>query len=212
MTPTMRNLTLRRRKRDRWTSGSAAIEFAFVAPVFFALMLGILQIGTMIFGQFALQNAVIDAGRMVRTGQAQAIDPATAPKCTGSNVTGAYPNQQAWFDDQICCGVAPLLDCSKLHVNVSSSSTGFGAAGFASTMGANGLYSDVADAYSPGNACDVVLIRATYAWPVWFPGLAQLLNSNNSADYLVNMANNSHLISGTSAFRNEPFTSGVGGC
>ena len=52
----------------------------------------------------------------------------------------------------------------------------------------------------------MVLIRATYAWPVWFPGLAQLLNSNNSGDYLVNMANNSHLIPGTAAFRNEPFT------
>ena len=212
MTATKRISRLRRRLKNRWTSGSAAIEFAFIAPVFFALMLGILQIGTMIFGQFALQNAVTEAGRMVRTGQAQAIDPATAPKCSGSGVSGAYPNQQAWFHDQICCGTAPLLDCSKVHVNVSSSTSGFSASGFASTQGANGLYTNVTDAYSPGAACDVVLIRATYAWPVWFPGLAQLLNSNNSKNYLVNMANDSHLISGTAAFRNEPFTSGVSGC
>ena len=39
------------------TRGSAAMEFAFVAPVFFALMLGIMEIGVMTFAQFALQNA-----------------------------------------------------------------------------------------------------------------------------------------------------------
>ena len=39
------------------------MEFAFVAPVFFALMLGILEIGVMTFAQFALQNSVTDAGR-----------------------------------------------------------------------------------------------------------------------------------------------------
>lgn len=212
MTTSARISRLHHRFPNRLISGSAAIEFAFVAPVFFALMLGILQIGSMIFAQFALQNAVTEAGRMIRTGQAQAIVPASAPKCSGSGVTGAYPTQQAWFQDQICCATAPLLECSKLHVNVSSSPSGFSGSGFTSTQGGNGLYTNVTDAYSPGAACDVVLIRATYAWPVWFPGLAQLLNSNNSKNYLVNMANDSHLISGTAAFRNEPFTSGVSGC
>ena len=39
-------------------------------------------------------------------------------------------------------------------------------------------FTNVANAYSPGNACDVVLVRATYSWTIWFPGLAKLLNAN----------------------------------
>jgi len=200
----------RRRMRSDSQRGSAALEFAFIAPIFFALMLGILEIGVMTFGQFALQNAVTQAGRLIRTGQAQAINPATASQCVSNNVPGNYTTSQDWFRGQICCNVSALLDCSdsKLFISVASTNAGFAAG---SAFSAN--LSNVANAYSPGTACDVVLIRATYSWPVWFPGLAQLLNSGSSANYLVNMTDASgHLLSGTAAFRNEPFTAAVAGC
>jgi Flp pilus assembly protein TadG len=201
---------LRCRMRLHSQRGSAALEFAVVAPVFFALMLGILEIGTMTFAQFALQNAVTQTGRLVRTGQAQAINFATATQCVNNNVAGNYTSAADWYRGQICCNVSGLLDCSSnaLYINVSSSSTGFSAGGgFSSSL------TNVANAYSPGNACDVVLIRATYSWPIWFPGLARLLNANAPANYLVNMADGSgHLLSATAAFRNEPFTAGVSGC
>jgi Flp pilus assembly protein TadG len=200
----------RHRMRSDSEQGSAALEFAFVAPIFFALMLGILEIGVMTFGQFALQNAVTQAGRLVRTGQAQAINPATATQCVNNNVAGNYATSQDWFRGQICCNIANLLDCSssKLFINVSSTTTGF-----ASGSAFSGALSNVTNAYSPGAACNVVLIRATYSWPVWFPGLAQLLNSGNSPNFLINMTDGSgHLLSGTAAFRNEPFTNAVSGC
>jgi hypothetical protein len=59
-------------------------------------------------------------------------------------------------------------------------------------------------------ACKVVLVRATYDWTIWFPGLAKLLNGGDN--FLVNTADGGRLLSGTSAFRNEPFNAGVGGC
>ena len=218
---------MRHRLKKDGTKGSAAIEFAFVAPVFFAMMLGILQLGTMIFGQFALQNAVTEAARQIRTGSAQTIGYASQAVCSGGSggtgTNGAYASAQQWFQDQICCGVSPLMTCSNLFVNVSSSSSGFNSGGFTSTQGGNGLYSNVTNSYSPGNSCDVVLVRATYAWPVWFPGIAQLLNLNvgsnisNSNNFLVNMSGTTngdplHFLSGTSAFRNEPYSTGIGGC
>jgi Flp pilus assembly protein TadG len=229
--PAMRMLarfsTLRHRLAKDGAKGSAAIEFAFVAPVFFAMMLGILQLGTMIFAQFALQNAVTEAARQVRVGAAQSIAYGSQAKCSGgaggSGRAGAYASSQEWFHDQVCCGVSALMNCSNLFVNVSSSSAGFASSGFASTLGANSMYSNVTNAYSPGNSCDVVLVRATYAWPIWFPGIAQLLNlqvgshTSNSNNYLVNMTGTTngdplHFLSGTSAFRNEPFSNGIGGC
>jgi Flp pilus assembly protein TadG len=201
---------LHRRFWVKSDQGSAAIEFAFVAPIFFALMLGIMEIGVMTFAQFALQNAVTNAGRLIRTGQAQAINPVSASQCINNSVAGNYSTSQDWFRGQICCGVSALLDCSnsKLFVNVSSNSGGFtSGTSFTST------FSNVTNSYSPGNACDVVLVRATYSWTVWFPGLAKLLNSNNAPNYLVNMTDGSgHLLSGTAAFRNEPFNTGVAGC
>jgi Flp pilus assembly protein TadG len=201
---------LRRAMRLKSERGSAALEFAVVAPVFFALMLGILEIGTMTFAQFALQNAVTQTARLIRTGQAQSIDPTTANQCMGNGVAGNYTSSADWYRGQICCNVSGLLDCSsnKLYINVSSNSSGFSSgSSFSSSL------SNVTNAYSPGNACDVVLIRATYAWQIWFPGLARLLNANAPANYLVNMTDGaSHLLSATAAFRNEPFTSGVSGC
>ena len=58
----------------------------------------------------------------------------------------------------------------------------------------------------------MVLVRANYVWTIWFPGLAQLLNGNNPPNYLVNSGSNGHMLTGTAAFRNEPFSAGVSGC
>jgi Flp pilus assembly protein TadG len=196
--------------------GNAAIEFAFIAPVFFALMLGILEIGFMTFAQFALQNSVTDAGRLIRTGQAQQIsaligENIPVQKCaseTGGN-QAAFANQQDWFKQQICCGVDGLMDCDNVQVTVASPSAGFGsdfnallASGTAGTF----------DGANANAACSVILVRATYVWTVWFPGLARMLNSNLPEKFLVNVGDDGRLLSGTTTFRNEPFTSGVSGC
>ncbi|MES2254332.1 MAG: TadE/TadG family type IV pilus assembly protein [Pseudomonadota bacterium] len=207
------NFTIPQFNCPRWFKsdrGSAAIEFAFIAPMFFALMLGILEIGVMTFAQFAMQNAVTDAGRLIRTGQAQ---DATAligsgiamPQCASdaASTQVMFASPADWFKGQICCGVATLMDCSKLTVTVAAPAAGFNG-GFAS-LGPAG-------SYSPGTACSVVLVRADYIWTIWFPGLAQLLNANASANFLVNSGSNGRLLSGTTAFRNEPFNSGVAGC
>jgi Flp pilus assembly protein TadG len=199
-------------RREFWRKsdhGSAAIEFAFVAPIFFALMLGIMEIGVMTFAQFAMQNAVTDAGRLIRTGQAQSANTLSGPTCVGGSDSHNYgaglAGQQNWFQGQICCGVTPLItDCPSVQVTVTSSTGGFTSGGFGG-LGAAGTY-------SPGAACDVVLVRASYVWTVWFPGLKQLIDSNSSANYLVDSPNNGHMLTGTAAFRNEPFSAGVSGC
>ena len=227
----MRVLTLRHKAWMRCSRGSAALEFAFVAPVFFALMLGILEIGTMMFAQFALQNSVMDAARLIRTGQAHSAalliqDNIPVSQCASDNSSNqmSFNNEGQWFKQQICCGVSPLISdatCkSDVIVTVAAPSTGFAgdfnsltATGTAGTyFGSDPSNSASASVASQNVACQIVLVRANYNWPIWFPGLAQILNSNNSGNYLVNAPNGTHLLTATAAFRSEPFTSGVSGC
>ncbi|RZA23118.1 MAG: pilus assembly protein, partial [Proteobacteria bacterium] len=59
----------RRLRADQ--KGSAAIEFALIAPVFFALLMGIIEGGLVYVSQATLQNGVSEMSRLVRTGQAQ---------------------------------------------------------------------------------------------------------------------------------------------
>jgi Flp pilus assembly protein TadG len=192
----------------RHTRAAAGIEFAFIAPVFFTLLLGIMETGILFYAQNTLVYATQAAGREVRTGAAQSTVYGTAAKCSGgsggSGTAGAYASSQEWFKDQICCGISSLMtDCSaSLHVNVQNYTSGFGTS-FSNNTDANGNVLAVTDSYSPGAACDVVLLRATYNWTVVTPILSW---------FLVNMANNKHLLSATTAFRNEPFTSASGGC
>ena len=75
--------------------GSAMIEFAMIAPVFFVLLLGIVENGIIYFASSTLQYATDNAARYIRTGQAQA-----------ANTT------QAQLRTRICNDIAPLLACS----------------------------------------------------------------------------------------------------
>jgi len=186
-------------------SGSAMLEFAFIAPIFFVLLMGTLEIGIMFFGDFVLQNATNDAARLVRTGQVTGTLPnqtLTAAEIAAGMVAG-QPMTQAQFRTYICNDIAPVLACdSNLQVELDSFSS-FGAATFPSPLKADGTLNPTLNGYSPGTVCNVVLLRTFYTWSVITPLLTP---------FLTNMAGNKHLLTATAAFRNEPFTTGVSGC
>ena len=50
--------------------------------------------------------------------------------------------------------------------------------------------------FNMGVAGDIIVVRAFYAWPVLTPDFGQTL---------VNMSNNSRLLTAAMAFKNEPF-------
>jgi Flp pilus assembly protein TadG len=136
--------------------------------------------------QASLQNAANAAARLVRTGQAQ---------------SGALTQTQ--FRDQICSSIQPLLSCdANLQIDLEAYSN-FGGADFGSPLLGDGTLNPNLNKYQPGNPCDVVLLRVFYKWQVITPIIGPML---------ANMPNNTMLMSATSAFRNEPYTSGVAGC
>lgn len=176
----------KRRRFVRSRSGATALEFAIVAPVFLVALVGTMEVGIAYGAQASLQNSANAAARLVRTGQAQ-----------GGSLT------QTQFHDVICANIQPLLACdSNLQIDLQSYNS-FGGANFGSPLLPNGNLDPSLNRYQPGNPCDVVLLRVFYKWHVITPIIGPLL---------ANMPGDTMLMSATSAFRNEPYTSGVAGC
>jgi len=177
--------TARRMRRDS-RKASAAMEFAIIAPVFFILLMGIIENGVIYFAGSTLQYATDTAARLVRTGQAQA-----------SSMT------QAQFRTNICNNISPILACdTNLQIDLEAYS-GYGGASFSNPITAGGTLDPSLTNYQVGSACNVVLVRAFYTWKVLTPILSQ---------FLTNISGGYHLITATAAFRNEPFNTAVAGC
>src|ERR1700712_2889197 len=60
---------LRRFRRNH--RGSAAVEFALVAPIFFGLLFAIIELAMVFFAGQVLETATQDSARLIMTGQAQ---------------------------------------------------------------------------------------------------------------------------------------------
>ena len=175
-----------KRMRAEERKASAIVEFAAIAPVFFLMLMGIMENGLIYFATSTLQNATDNAARYVRTGQAQ-----------------ANALTQAQFRARICADISPLLACdTNLQIDLETYS-GFSTATYVTPLDANGNLKNTLNNFQPGTACNVVLLRTFYTWNVITPVLSQFLS---------NMSGGKHLITATAAFRNEPFTSAVSGC
>lgn len=168
----------------------AAIEYAFVAPAFIALLLGILHIALIYLAQEGLETAVEDSARLIMTGQAQ-----TTTMGTGSS---AYIGMSAAdFKNAVCTGVTgkdasgnaitytralpPFLACSRLAVNVQVAPSGCTAPTIVTPTFTitNGTISSSGSGFGTAN-CDgtgksttglattqgqLVIVQLAYLWP-----------------------------------------------
>jgi Flp pilus assembly protein TadG len=175
-TATVRN-ALRRFRRNR--RGSAAVEFALVAPVFFALLFAIIETALVFFAGQVLETGVQDSGRLLFTNQSN---------CAGMS--------QADFKQNVCDRVSALMSCSGIDVDVRSY-----AAGTAITIAdpiVGGAYASNS-VYQPP-ACNTtdqtVVVRGFYQWPLVVTGLGY-----NIANIGRGTASSKRLLAATSAFR-----------
>ncbi len=168
-----------KRRFARSEGGSVAMEFALTAIPFFTLLFAIIEAGMIFFINAELDNALNDAGRLIRTGQAQT-----------ASMTATQLVQT------ICDEVVMVSDCTNnVKIDVRTFST-FASVNFPSPVDADGNLVNSLQ-FSMGNAGDIVLIRIYYIWNIVSPfpvGLA-----NNTAG--------TRLIQSSVAFRNEPYTS-----
>lgn len=175
----------RRRLLGRWRrdeKGVTAIEFAMVAPPFLMLLYGIIGVGLYFFTTFTLENAVEQAARLIRTGQAQS-----------SGMTAAQ------FKQTVCDNSPGFVDCTnKLRVSVKNFNewTQITNATLPTCLDNSGNLTN-ATSYTPGAQGEVVLVWVCYEWD--FSRYIPFLN-------LSDMSNGSRLIQAATTFRTEPYT------
>ena len=176
---------LRERHRHDGRSGSAAIEFALIAPVLFLFLFGIIETGVIFFASAALQNATDDTARLIRTGQ-----------MTG-NLTASQ--LRSYICSEISGLIASTTCNSNLQIDLRSYST-FSGASYPSVVNANGSLNSGAMAVDATGDCQVVLLRTFYPWTILTP----LMQT-----FLANMPNDQHLLAAAAAFRTEPYAAGA---
>lgn len=173
-------LGVARHLRARARSGSATLEFAMIAPVFFLFLMGIIETGVIFFGNSTLQFAADDLSRQIRTGQVQS-----------QNLTAAQ------FRTKVCNDIGPLLPCNaNLQIDVETFNS-FGGASMTPPLTAQGNLNPNLDNFNPGSACQVAVVRLFYTWHIITPLMQPLLG---------NLPGGYHLLTASGAFRNEPFS------
>src|ERR1700750_2044064 len=133
---------LRRFRRNR--RGSSAVEFALVAPVFFALLFAIIETAIVFFASQVLETITQDSARIIQTGQAQAAKYLQAD--FKKDVVCSQPLANLLFD--CMSGVSVDVQSYPAFSSVVITDPIDAAKNFTNTM-----------QYNPGSAGDIVVVR-----------------------------------------------------
>ena len=164
--------------------GTTAIEFGILALPFFMFVCGVLGIGVHFFTQSLLEDAVGEAARQIRTGQAQT---------SGMSVTD--------FKKLIVDRTGSTIDANNLRVHMQAADK-WSDVSPRSCLDSNGQQTagtgnptDAVANYS-GGAGAVVMVTVCYEWETakYLPFLD-----------LSQMANGSGMLQASTTFRTEPY-------
>lgn len=181
----------KRRNILRNKSGSAAVEFAIVAPVFLALVFSILEAGWYFFVTSSVQQATANAAHLIRTGQAQSNDM----------------SRDAFFGE-ICRVVDRFGACNdKLTVDISAFSSFSALAADLSDPVCRdrndpSIEGAQFDENDYGGQRDIIRVRVCFLYKPVNPGLGLNLKKTDDGERKIISVN---------IFRNEPFGGGQNG-
>lgn len=159
--------------------GATVVEFALLAPPFFAMVGAILETALFFLASQVLDSAVNDSSRMIRTGQAH---------------TSGFTSEI--FREAVCDRLYGLFDCDEVKIKVSEF-TSFSTATTTDDVvdNATGDWALVED-YDQGDGSSIVLVEAFYKWPTYL----DFFGFN-----LASLPDNTRLLAAVRVFRNEPF-------
>lgn len=172
-----RRLSLKRFQRDQ--GGATAIEFAFVATPFLIMIFALIELGVLFVMDVALETAVSQTSRLVRTGQAH------SQAMTASQFRQDVCSRMGVFESQ--CDERLLVD-----VRVIPRFTGQTPP---DPVDADGELSESGLLFAIGGPRDIILISAWYPQPLFTPLVSQ------GAERVAGQ----RVLNVTTAFRNEPF-------
>jgi Flp pilus assembly protein TadG len=165
--------------------GATAVEFAFVAAPFLALIAAILELGMFFMGSVSLDNAMQTASRKIRTGEVR----------TPQGDSTAVEAGRIAFRDAVCANMGFMAsDCtSKLTIDVRTAAQ-FKDISIDDPV-ENGTFNPGALQFNTGARETIVVVTAYYRWKMFFPTINQALQR------LPGEA----LMTSAITFQNEPF-------
>jgi Flp pilus assembly protein TadG len=170
---------LRRFRRNR--RGSAAVEFAFIAPIFFALLFAIIETGIAFFAGQVLVTGTQDSARLMLTHQAQD--------------TGMTETQ---FKTDLCNRITALFNCTgnlaNLILDVKLFAPGTSIS-LTDPIVSGNLTGPFAYQLPPKGTSSTVVVRVFYKWPLFVTGLGY---------NIANLNGSQRLLAATAAFHVEP--------
>jgi Flp pilus assembly protein TadG len=89
------------KRLSRAKGGNVLIEFALLAPIFFMLIMGLVEFVLYQYKTYALNHVVYEAARNLQTGEVQ----------TSANMLTA-------FHDEVCAQASTLIDCNEIVFDV----------------------------------------------------------------------------------------------
>lgn len=165
------NRIARRKSFRADSNGAAAVEFALVVVPFLGLMGSIVETGFMFLSRQALEQATVAAGRAVMVGEV-ARQPGTAAA------------KETFFKNKLCDGASWFIACSDILYDVRPYAS-FAAADLTSPV-ANGNFDTTGlPRFQPGNAGDIVVVRAYYKRPIYVDYLGANIGYLNGKYFLV---------------------------
>jgi Flp pilus assembly protein TadG len=149
------------------------VEFALVAPIFFALLFAIIETGLVFFAGQVLETGTQDSGRLI--------------------FTQNNPTQAEDFKQDLCNRVSLMFDCSQLYVDVQTHPKGIAFTIADPIDGAGNFVNNFV--YLPSkDTSSTVVVRAFYKWPVFVTGLGYNIGGRGDMS-------SKHLLAATAAFR-----------
>jgi Flp pilus assembly protein TadG len=170
---------LDRFRRNR--RGSAAVEFALVAPLFFCMLFAILETAIVFFAGQLLEQGTQDAARLMLTHEAQdsAMDETT-------------------FKTKLCNRIKVMFNCAgnlgNITVDVKVFTPGTTIT-ITDPIVSGSLTGPFAYSLPPSGSPNTVVIRAFYEWPLFVTRLGYNIGNLNGSK---------RLLSATAAFHVEP--------
>lgn len=159
------------RQRD---DGATAVEFAMIALPFFMLLLVIFETAAMLFTDISLQNGVNQTARLIRTGQVQ-----------------TQSISQTRFRQLLCDNVGSYIDCSKIRLFVTKSTTPT----FSNRTDLMTATDQTQQRWEVGAASEWVLVQVSYDWKLIVPQFSMLNN----------IGGDKRRLTAGALFRNEPY-------
>jgi len=148
-------------------NGNVMIEFALLAPVFFMLILGLVEFVLFQFKTYALNHVVYEATRNLQTGEVQTAG-----------------NMEAAFRQEACDKAAAMIDCNAISFDVRAFDELSDITYPPPTFDEDGLPDNFV--FEPGGSNEYSVVRASLQHHFITPFMAELFQMGPDLPAIVN--------------------------